>query len=88
MCIDTHAELTTAWDELLKAKSRTGRFPPGALAAFRDVRAVDYATVSTRIRDAVGAGSSKITQVRLARELADSFRETYRRAADLARSDR
>lgn len=88
MCIDTHPELTTAWAELLKSKGRTGHFPPGGFAAFEDVRAVDYDAVATRIRKAVAPGSSKIAQVRLARELADGFRESYREAAGLARSDR
>jgi hypothetical protein len=88
MCIDTHSELTTAWQELFKAKERTGGFPSGALAAFEDVHAVDYAAASTSIRKAIGSGESKIKQVQLAKELADTFRANYRRAAELARAAR
>ena len=85
MCIDTHRELTAAWQALCDAQRRTGKFPPEALAAFEDVSAVDYAALSTRIAKAVGSGADKIEQVRLAKELADHFRTTYRRAAELAR---
>ncbi len=88
MCIDTHRELTAAWQALFEAQRRTGKFPHDALAAFGDVSAVDYAAVSTRIRDAVSSGAPKIAQVRLAKELADHFRATYRRAGELAREAR
>ena len=84
MCIDTHRELTAAWQALCNAQRRAGNFPPEALAAFGDVSAVDYAAVTTRIAKAVGSGSDKITQVRLAKELADAFRTNYRRAEALA----
>ncbi len=85
MCIDAHRELTAAWQALCEARQRTGKFPPEALTAFEDVRAVDYTAVSTRIAKAVGSGSDKITQVRLAKELADHFRANYSRAEALAR---
>ena len=88
MCIDTHNELTTAWQALIDAQQLTGAFPPQALAAFGDVRSVDYAAATTRIRDAVGSSADKITQVQLAKELADGFRATYRRATQLARAGR
>ncbi len=85
MCIDPHKELTAAWRALCDARERTGAFPPDALAAFEDVSHVDYATASTRIRAAISDGSSKIEQVRLAKELADRFRANYERAEQLAR---
>lgn len=85
MCIDTHRELTAAWQALCDAQQRTGKFLPAALASFEDVTAVDYAALTTRIREAVSTGSSKITQVQLAKELAAHFRATYRRAGELAR---
>jgi hypothetical protein len=85
MCIDTHRELTAAWHALFEAQRSTGNFPPEALAAFEDVSAVDYAAITTRIGKAVGSGADKITQVRLAKELADHFRATYHRAGELAR---
>ena len=86
MCIDTHRELTAAWSALCDSQRRTGEFPPLALAAFGDVSAVDYAALTTSIRDAVASGAPKIAQVRLAKELADHFRATYRRAGELARA--
>jgi len=88
MCIDTHRELASAWQALIESKQRTGKFPPEALTAFQDVSVVDYAAVSTRIRDAVAGGVPKIAQVRLAKELADQFRKNYRRAEDLGHADR
>ena len=75
----------TPWRALNDARLRTGHFPPEALAAFEDVRSVDYAASTGRIREAVSSSASKITQVQLAKELADGFRATYRRAAELAR---
>jgi len=88
MCIDTHQELTAAWRALFEARQRTGAFPPEALAAFEDVQAVNYAAASGRIREAIAGGSNKILQVQLAKEIADTFRVNYRRAAALAREGR
>ena len=88
MCIDTHDELTAAWRALIEARQHDGSFPRESLAAFGDVRSVDYAAATTRIREAVGSGTSKIVQVQLAKELADGFRATYRRAAELAHAGR
>ncbi len=81
MCIDTHDELATAWQTLFAAG-----FPPEAMAAFSDVHMVDYAAASGQIRDALAG--KKINEVQLAKELADSFREQYTRAAALARAGR
>ena len=88
MCIDTHQELTRAWQALIDAKKRTGAFPPAALAAFSDISAVDYAAANGRIRAALGNRSDKIAQVRLAKEIADTFRARYQEAARLAREGR
>ena len=81
MCIDTHDELTTAWRALIDA-----HFPPEALAAFEDVSAVAYDEAGGRIRDALTG--DKIAEVQLAKELADKFRDQYRRSAELARAGR
>ena len=81
MCIDTHDELTTAWHALIAA-----HFPPEATAAFENVDAIDYATASGRMREALSG--DKIAEVQLAKELADHFREQYQRAAALARAGR
>jgi iron(III) transport system substrate-binding protein len=78
MCIDTHDELTEAWHALNQAG-----LPPDALAVLENVDAVDYAAAGGRIREALG---DKIKEVRLAKELADHFRQQYRRAADMART--
>jgi iron(III) transport system substrate-binding protein len=78
MCIDTHRELTDAWQALITAK-----FPPEARAAFEDVRQIDYLAASGRIREALGP--NKIKEVQLAKELSDTFRAQYQRAATLAR---
>jgi ABC-type Fe3+ transport system substrate-binding protein len=78
MCIDPHEELTEAWRTLIAAG-----FPPEAMAVFSDVEAVNYAAASGSIRDALSG--DKITEVQLAKTLADRFRTQYRRAAELAR---
>ncbi len=81
MCIDPHHEQVRAWSAIIKAG-----LPPEALAEFAKVGAVDYAAAQGRIRDALGG--TKIGEVELARELADHFREQYRRAEALARAGR
>ncbi len=79
MCIDPHNELTDAWRALIAAG-----FPPQASAVFSEVGAVDYTAASGPIRDALSG--DKITEVQLAKALADGFRAQYRRAGELARS--
>jgi spermidine/putrescine-binding protein len=79
MCIDSHDELTDAWREL-----RAAHFPPEATATFEDVRAVSYAAASQEIRKALGG--DKIQEVKLAKELADRFRNQYNLAAKQARN--
>jgi iron(III) transport system substrate-binding protein len=85
MCIDTHSELTAAWGALIRARRADGSFPPEALAAFHDVSAVDYTAAQKTIQPANARDAKKITQVQLAKSLADTFRGNYRRAAELAR---
>jgi hypothetical protein len=81
MCIDTHDELKEAWSALIAAG-----FPPEAMSEFQVVSQVDYAAAGGRIREALGP--KKINEVKLAKELADTFRAQYRRAAELARAGR
>ncbi len=84
MCIDPHQELKTAWEALIKAN-----FPPEAMAAFSDVSAVNYEAANGRIKDAFASGAdSKIREVQLAKELADTFRAQYERATALAAAGR
>ncbi len=82
MCINPHDELRDAWQTLMDA-----HFPPEATAAFEDVSCVNYAEANGRIRETL-RGSSRIEQVRLAKELSDRFRAQYRHAAELARAGR
>ncbi len=88
MCIDTHEELAGAWRGLIEARARLGHFPAEALAVFEDVSAVDYAAARGRIRENTSSSASKITQVQLAKELADTFRKNYRRCRELAEAAR
>jgi hypothetical protein len=81
MSIDTHEELANAWRALIDAG-----FPPEATAEFERLDAVDYAAAKSRIKDALGP--NKIREVQLAKELGDSFRAQYGKAAELAKKGR
>jgi ABC-type Fe3+ transport system substrate-binding protein len=81
MCIDSHEELQDAW----RALSEAG-YPPAALATFEDVSAVNYAVASGKVREALSG--DKISEVQLAKALADHFRAQYRQAAGEARASR
>lgn len=81
MCIDPHDELRDAWRALIAA-----HFPPEAMAAFENVSRVSYASANGRIRETLRA--APLEQVRLGKELGESFRAQYRRAAALARAGR
>jgi len=80
MCQDTHPELVTAWREIIRAG-----MPPTALAVMGDMSAVTYAETNGRIRRALNS-KDKVDAVRLASELADTFRRQYARAAEIARA--
>jgi hypothetical protein len=54
------------------------------MATFEDVRAVSYSAASHEIREALGG--DKIQEVKLAKELADRFRNQYNLAARQART--
>jgi ABC-type Fe3+ transport system substrate-binding protein len=80
MCQDTHPDLVEAWRDIIKAG-----MPADALAAMGDLTAVSYDQMNGRIKQALNS-KNKVDEVRLARELAGTFRQQYRRAAELARS--
>ncbi len=80
MCIDPHEELKRAWAALIEH-----RFPAEATRTFLDIEAVNYAAANGEIRKAVG---DKLTEIRVAKELADGFRAQYRRAEVLAEAGR
>lgn len=79
MCIDPHSELTEAWAELI-----TAGFPPKATAAFLDTSSVAYSKALSEIKPTLDG--DKIAELRLAKTLADGFREQYQIAAKLARA--
>lgn len=79
MCIDTHAEQAAAWEALVAAD-----FPPRATAVFHDVSLVSYDNARGDISNTLRS-SDKLQEVRLARDLAHSFRQHYRMSIDLAR---
>jgi iron(III) transport system substrate-binding protein len=78
MCIDTHDELTAAWQALIAAN-----FPKQATAEFQNLEIVNYTAAKGRIREALGP--NKIGEVRLAKELADHFRAKYWKTIELAK---
>jgi hypothetical protein len=82
MCQDTHPDLVRAWSALNAA----GR-PPEAMAALQDMSAVNYDKAAGEIKAAL-LSKNKTEEVELARKLAKTFREQYRRAADLAQLKR
>ncbi len=79
MCIDTHAEQSAAWQALVEAG-----FPPRATAVFHDVSLVSYDNARGHISSTLSS-SDKLQEVRLARDLANSFRQHYRMSIALAR---
>ena len=79
MCLDPHDEQAAAWKALAAA-----RFPREAMKKFSDVRAVDYRTAMRTIRPTLSS-PNRIDEVRLAKELGNSFRQQYREAEQLAK---
>ena len=84
MCQDTQLELREAWREINRAREPARS---QALAVMQQLGAVDYERTNTTLRARLGS-RDKVEEVRLARELADVFRENYRRAAAIARGER
>lgn len=81
MCQDTHRELKSAWRAIQAAPEPVkGR----ALAVLQDLEAVAYDRTSGEIRKRLGS-RDKVDEVRLAKELAESFRWNYDRAEAIAR---
>ncbi|MFN0129222.1 MAG: ABC transporter substrate-binding protein [Verrucomicrobiales bacterium] len=78
MCIDTHAELTETWKELIASG-----FPPLAVEQFGDMGqlAADPEGIASML-----ASNDKLIQVKLARTLGAQFRRSYRHARAKAES--
>lgn len=81
MCQDTHLELKSAWRAIIEAPEP---LKAQALAALQDISAIDYDRVNQEIRPRLGS-RDKVDEVRLAKELADTFRRNYARAEAIAR---
>ncbi len=80
MCLDPHPELVAVWRDIIKA----GR-PADALAVMGNMSTVSYVETNGRIKQVLDS-RNKVDEVRLASELADSFRRQYLKAAELARA--
>lgn len=78
MSIDTRDEQVAAWRALTKAG-----FPPQATARFGDLSVFEYAVCREKIAPALSS-ANKLLEVRLAKDLGDSFRAQYREATTLA----
>lgn len=83
MCQDTHSELREAWRAIIAAPEPA---KARALAALQDLGAVDYDRARAEIRRALGS-KDKVDEVRMAKTLADRFRQNYARAAAIARGE-
>jgi hypothetical protein len=84
MCQDTHRELTDAWRTINRA-TVTPENRTAALAVLQDMDAVSYERTITDIKRALGS-KNKVDEIRLANELASSFRQQYSKAAKIALS--
>ena len=82
MCADTHPELARAWRVIIAAPEPARA---RALAELQDLAAVDYARTRGAIHERFNA-RDKVSEVKLAAELAAQFRERYARAEEIARS--
>lgn len=83
--IDSHDELVKAWSAILRARERGDtEAADEAEAIFSNLEAIRFEVVVDEVAGVLRSGN-KIEEVRLARVLADSFREQYREAAKIAK---
>jgi iron(III) transport system substrate-binding protein len=81
MALDTHEELVRAWRAINAApESRRA----SALAELQDLSVVTYERAGRDIKAALNS-KNKVDEIALARTLAQSFRNHYKRAEMLAR---
>jgi iron(III) transport system substrate-binding protein len=71
-CMDPHEEQLAAWKALIDAG-----LPPEGVARFENVSPISYARVLSEIAPGL-KGADKVAQVRMARELAGTYRAHYR----------
>ncbi len=82
--IDPHDEMTKAWHAIQNARTRGDQLAADrAEAVFSNLDAIRFETVISEITPILRSGN-KIDEVRLARTLADSFREQYKQATAIA----
>ena len=72
-CIDPHPEQRRAWEALIAAG-----LPPEGVARFETIETIDYDSIVDEIAPTLATGD-KVAEVELARELAEVFRERYRK---------
>ena len=84
MTLDTHAELTRAWQAINAA-------PPArrerALAVMQDLSSIGYDRAAGEIKAALRS-ADKVQELTMARDLGNAFRAQYRAAEAIARGER
>jgi ABC-type Fe3+ transport system substrate-binding protein len=78
LCVDSHEELKTAWQEILEADMNER-----ALTVLHDLNRVKYDTATGPIRKTLSS-RDKIQETLLARQLGNTFRSQYARAFEIA----
>ena len=74
-CMDPHEEQLAAWEALIAAG-----LPAEGVARFENVAPISYGKVVSEIAPEL-KGADKVAQVRMARELAETYRKHYREIA-------
>jgi hypothetical protein len=74
-CMDPHGEQLAAWEALIAAG-----LPAEGVARFENVAPISYERVLSEIAPGL-KGADKVAQVRMARELAETYRTHYREIA-------
>jgi len=86
--IDPHEELVAAWEGIQEAEKRgDSEAAAKAKKIFSNLEAIDYMQATGPISEVLGGGD-KIDEVRLARTIADGFREQYREALRVSKGSR
>lgn len=78
MCVDTHVELRETWQEIVRDGPA-----PRAMSVFQDMDLVSFDAANDSIAKTLKS-RDKVMEVRLARQLSNSFRRQYDLAANLA----
>ena len=86
MCIDTHDELTDAWERLIEHTDKDGKMPPLALANFNEVRSFSYKKTYElkKLINKKGKRSDGLRVLDKLNRLAGTFRRSYADSQKLA----